>query len=251
MKNNFKYDYGEVIEATFLSRPNRFIREIEINGEKEIAHVKNTGRLEELLVNNRTCFVKKAKNPNRKTRFDLISVKYKDIYVNLDSQITNTCVEGLFKNNLIEGYENIDEIKREVVVGNSRLDLKVIKDGIPTYIEVKQTNLVEDYMAMFPDSKTIRGKRHIEELIELKKKNINSMLIFLIVREDVNKFRPRFERDIEFSKIVYEAIDYGVDVRAYNMIAGPNFLEYNKRIKIMDKNEFFYIFNEYNKKEKI
>lgn len=235
--NTFTYNYGEVIEGIFISRPNRFIAEVMVEGEIIIAHVKNTGRLKELLVSGRKCFIKKATNLNRKTKYDLISIEYENIYVNLDSQIPNDIIAGAFKNGLITDYENVKNVKREVKVGDSRLDMVIEFEDYNLFVEVKQANLVKNKIAMFPDAITSRGKKHLRELERLNDSGNKTMVIFLIARDDVKLFRPHIERDEEFSNTLYEVSEKGVLIRAYNSIVGPNYITFKDRIRIMDKEE--------------
>ena len=66
--------YKNIVKGKFLERPNRFIAHCEVNGKKEVVHVKNTGKCKELLVPGTTVFLEEHNNPNRKTKFSLISV---------------------------------------------------------------------------------------------------------------------------------------------------------------------------------
>ncbi len=98
--------YERIKEGRFISRPNRFIAHIEIEGREEICHVKNTGRCKELLLPGARVFVQESDNPNRKTKFDLIGVYKGDLLVNIDSQIPNKVFrEWVEKSN----YFHIDE----------------------------------------------------------------------------------------------------------------------------------------------
>ena len=93
--------YKTVLPGSFLSRPNRFIAQVKINGEVCVCHVKNTGRCRELLKEGAVIYLQESDNPNRKTRYDLIGVEKGDLLINIDSQAPNQAVaEWLEKGNL-------------------------------------------------------------------------------------------------------------------------------------------------------
>ncbi|MBQ8388897.1 MAG: DNA/RNA nuclease SfsA, partial [Clostridia bacterium] len=159
--------YENVIAAKFLSRPNRFIAHVEIDGRAEVAHVKNTGRCRELLVAGATVYLAVSDNPERKTKYDLIAVEKAregkpPLMINMDSQIPNgvacewarSC--GLFSPEA--------KIRREVTYGRSRFDLYVEDGARRAFIEVKGVTLERDGVALFPDAPTERGVKHVDEL---------------------------------------------------------------------------------------
>ena len=230
-----KYIYdGNFIEGIFLNRPNRFIAEVDVNGKVVICHVKNTGRMTEILTPGKKCYIMEAKNLNRKTKYDLISIEHAGIIVNLDSQIPNKIIADGFLNSEIRGWENPDGILREVAVGKSRLDMKVVKGERQLFVEVKGVDLIKNKNhAMFPDAVTVRGTRHLRELEEIVKLGFDAMVIFLIAREDAIDFRPHYEMDPVFSDTFYEVLKTGVEARAYLTNVGYNFIELGKEIPIL------------------
>lgn len=236
-----KYVYtGEFVEGIFLNRPNRFIAEVKLGDEEVIAHVKNTGRMKEILIPGKKVYLQKALNPNRKTKYDLISIEHGDRFINLDSQIPNKVIADAFLNNEIRGYENIDFLKREVTFQSSRLDMLVEKDNKKTYVEVKGVDLIKhNGHAMFPDAVTDRGIRHLRELRDLVELGHGAMVIFMIARDDAVDFRPHYEMDFKFSETFYEVIEKGVEARAYTTNVGYNYIELKKEVPILSKKEAF------------
>ena len=82
--------YNKILKGCFISRPNRFIARVNINGQEETVHVKNTGRCKELLIPGVTVILEVPENPTRKTKYDLIAVYKEGIgLVNIDSQAPN------------------------------------------------------------------------------------------------------------------------------------------------------------------
>ena len=115
--------YDNILKGKFISRPNRFIAHIEINGKVEICHVKNTGRCKELLIPNATVFVQENNNPKRKTKFSLISVIKEKRIINMDSQVPNKIVHEWISNGNL--FKDITLIKPETKYNNSRFDFYI------------------------------------------------------------------------------------------------------------------------------
>ncbi|MCL2687053.1 MAG: DNA/RNA nuclease SfsA [Methanobrevibacter sp.] len=118
---------NKYIKATFKSRPNRFIAEVEIDGEIAIAHVPNTGRCKELLVEGTTVYLMPSDNPKRKTKFSLHFVENKGALVSIYSGQANKIVYESILNGKIEELNGYNLIEREKTVGNSRIDIYLAK----------------------------------------------------------------------------------------------------------------------------
>lgn len=204
--------YNNIQKAVFLNRPNRFIADIEVDGNKEICHVKNTGRCKELLTDRAEIYVQKTDNPNRKTNYDLIAVRKGDKIINVDSQAPNKAVEewlnegGLFKDILY--------VKREKMYGKSRFDFYAESGNKKCFIEVKGVTLEQDGVVRFPDAPTQRGVKHIYELIECLKNDYSAYVIFVIQMEGVKWFEPNWETHREFGEALKMAKERGVNVMA-------------------------------------
>ena len=94
--------YKNIHKAAFLSRPNRFIAEAQTDGERVIAHVKNTGRCRELLVPGATVYLDQPVGKERKTKYDLVAVEKlcddgRRLLINMDSQAPNEAVDEFLK----------------------------------------------------------------------------------------------------------------------------------------------------------
>ena len=215
----------DYVKGTFIERPNRFIAEVEVDGNVEIVHVPNTGRCKELLVNGAAVWLKPSDNPNRKTKFSLHFVENKGVLVSLYSQQANSIVFDAIKDGKIKELHGYDYFKREKTVGNSRIDIYLAKKeddccGISfledsCFIEVKGVTLIVDDEARFPDAPTERGAKHLKELIKLKKEGNRCVVFFLIQHPAGNSFRPNWENDPEFSKTLNEAYREGVEILVY------------------------------------
>ncbi|MEG6613568.1 DNA/RNA nuclease SfsA [Pseudoclostridium thermosuccinogenes] len=207
---------GDLVEARFVKRLNRFVAVVEIDGEQQFTHVPNTGRLRELLTEGATVMVRKYDNPNRSTKFGLILVKRGEIWVSIDSaNVPNRIAYELLKQKKFDKFTDYNEIRREVTIGGSRLDFGLFSGSYEYYIEVKGVTLVEDRQAYFPDAPTTRGTRHIEDLIHIKQEGNGAGVIFIIQREDVDVMRPNDRTDRDFGDALRKARQAGVDLDAY------------------------------------
>ena len=206
--------YGKITKGKFIRRPNRFKAYVELNGEEELVHVKNTGRCAELLKAGATVYVQKSDKEERKTKWDLIAVEKGQRMINMDSQIPNRVVkEWLEKENL---FENITCIRPEYTYGNSRFDLYVEAGERKIFIEVKGVTLEEDGVVRFPDAPSERAVKHVEELQKAVKDGYEAYVFFVIQMKGVHAFSPHRERHPEFADALKKAKENGVHIWAYD-----------------------------------
>lgn len=228
--------YNKMVEAEFIERPNRFVAYCNIDGNTEKIHVKNTGKCKELLVPGSKVYLEESDNPNRQTRYSLISVIKGNRLINMDSQVTNKMVyEALVDKSLIlpEFDEEITLIKPEKTYGNSRFDVYIEGKTKKAFIEVKGCTLEIDGVVKFPDAKTERGVKHVRELIEAKRDGYLAYIIFVIQMEDVLYFTPNIEMHKEFSDVLKEAEENGVKILAYDSIVYIDNIRLNKSVKVI------------------
>ncbi|MCF0225951.1 MAG: DNA/RNA nuclease SfsA [Methanobrevibacter sp.] len=218
----------DYVKGVFKKRPNRFVAEVEVDGNIEIAHVPNTGRCKELLVEDANVYLAPSDNPNRKTKFTLHFVENKNQLVSLYSQEANKIVYEAIESGKIKELLGYSTHQREKTVDNSRIDIYLANENEECYVEVKGVTLIIDGEARFPDAPTQRGTKHLKELIKLKKDGIRTVVFFLIQHPAGNNFRPNWDNDPEFSKTLNEAYDEGVEILVYkteNTLDGINFVE--------------------------
>ena len=203
--------YGHMVAGRFLARPNRFIAHVQINGQTEICHVKNTGRCKELLSIGAEVWCEKAANSNRKTKYDLITVKKGDRLINMDSQAPNIAAgEWLAAG----GLGPVESIRPETFHGDSRYDFSFVKDGKTCFLEVKGVTLENDGVCAFPDAPTDRGAKHLRGLTQAVKEGFGAYVLFVIQMADVKYLHPNDATDPEFGKALREAAENGVQVMA-------------------------------------
>ena len=214
--------YPNMIPGHFLSRPNRFIAHVEINGNEEVVHVKNTGRCRELLQPGAAVWCQESTNPNRKTKFDLITVRKGDRLINMDSQAPNIAAgEWLRKGGLGE----ITKLKAESFHGDSRFDFSFEKNGKQCFLEVKGVTLENDGICAFPDAPTERGVKHLKGLTRLAQEGFGAYVLFVIQMPDVKYLHPNDKTDPAFGAALREAAANGVQIIAMDCAVTEDTME--------------------------
>jgi sugar fermentation stimulation protein A len=214
--------YAHTLTATFISRPNRFIAHVEIDGKVEIAHVKNTGRCKELLLPGAGVVLQKADNPERRTAYDLIAVWKGERLINIDSQAPNKVfLEYLQSGRYIDG---ITSIKPEAKYGGSRFDFYVEAGERKIFIEVKGVTLEEDGVVMFPDAPTLRGVKHLNELARCINDGYEAHAVFVIQMNDVRYFTPNNKTHPAFGETLIAAEKAGVKIAVLDCAVTENSL---------------------------
>ena len=221
--------YPNMVSGVFLSRPNRFLAHVVIDGQEEVVHVKNTGRCRELLPPGAEVWCQRSDNPNRKTKFDLITVKKGDRLINMDSQAPNTAAGEWLKSG---GLGQIENLRAETFHGDSRYDFSFLKDGKQCFLEVKGVTLEEDGVCAFPDAPTERGAKHLKGLTEAAKAGFGAYVLFVIQMPDVKYLRPHDERDPAFGTALREAAENGVVVMAMDCAVAVDSMELRRRVPV-------------------
>jgi len=211
----------EVVECTFLERLNRFVGLIEVNEEIKRALITNTGRLEEFMIRGRKAFC--MPKTGGKTDFVLVAFKEKGGKgAIIDTRIQAKAFERAVETGLVPWLKGCRIKRREVRVGSSRLDYLFECPMGEIYAEMKSAVLREGIYAMYPDCPSIRGRKHIKELISLKEQGENAMIFFIGALPGVKKFRPYEKGDPEIVKLLKEAKERGVEIRALSISLLPD-----------------------------
>jgi len=206
--------YQNTLLGTFIERPNRFIAYVDVNGNKERCHVKNTGRCKELLIPGARVVLSVSDKPDRATAYDLVGVYKEGMLVNIDSQAPNKVIAESI--HLISGFENAEEIHPEHTYGDSRIDFFAKNGDTKKLMEVKGVTLEKNGLALFPDAPTERGLKHVKELEASLKEGYEAYIMFLIQMRGPTAFSPNYEMHEEFALEVEKAHASGVKVLAYD-----------------------------------
>ncbi|MBP3479227.1 MAG: DNA/RNA nuclease SfsA [Oscillospiraceae bacterium] len=221
--------YENMVPGVFFARPNRFVAHIEIDGKMEVCHVKNTGRCKELLPAGAKVWCQKSTNPNRKTKYDLITVQKGDRLINMDSQAPNAAAAEWLRSG---GLGEIGELKAESVHGESRFDFSFIKDGRRCFLEVKGVTLENDGVCAFPDAPTERGAKHLRGLTAAVREGFVAYVLFVIQMADVKYLHPNDDTDPAFGAALREAAENGVTILAMDCAVTENTMEIRKNVLV-------------------
>ena len=222
--------YENVVEGTFIERPNRFVAYVDIDGEKKKCHVKNTGRCRELLIEGSRVILQRSDSPARSTELDLISVYKGDVLINIDSQAPNKVVAESIRE--MSCFKDIITLKKEFTYGDSRIDIYAESEIKKMLIEVKGVTLEIDGVGLFPDAPTERGLKHIKELEHSLSYGYDPHIIFLIQMEGVEYFTPNYSMHREFAMELEKANKLGVNVIAWDCVVKKDSITLGKEIEV-------------------
>jgi len=222
--------YANMTPGLFLARPNRFIAHVEIHGQAEVVHVKNTGRCRELLPAGAQVWCQKSDNPSRKTKYDLITVRKGSRLINMDSQAPNLAAKEWLASG---GLGKIENLRAETRHGDSRFDFSFTKDGRTCFLEVKGVTLEADGICAFPDAPTERGAKHLRGLAEAAKDGCGAYVLFVIQMSGVKYLHPNDTTDPEFGKALREAAANGVEVLAVDCAVTVDTMEIRQFVPVI------------------
>nr|MBR4280818.1 DNA/RNA nuclease SfsA [Clostridia bacterium] len=204
--------YHDLTQCSFLCRVNRFIAKCILDGQEVTVHVKNTGRLRELLTPGARCWLEKSANPARRTVYDLVAVEKDGRIVNIDSQAPNLIAKEWVQNG---GWGDVTNVRSEVKWGDSRFDLSCMHGNTQCLIEVKGVTLFNCAgVAIFPDAPTSRGAKHLHGLVSAAENGMETGVIFVIMKEDAAALIPNEQTDPAFAAALREAAAAGVRIVA-------------------------------------
>lgn len=229
--------YNNIISARFISRPNRFVAYVNLNGTETAVHVKNTGRCRELLLPDSMVYLEDFTHQprNRKLMYDLIAVEKGDLLINMDSQAPNKVVREALENGKIQlpDMKKLTLIRPETVFGDSRFDFYIEdENGQKGFIEVKGVTLENDSIAAFPDAPTERGVKHINELIKAKNSGYNAYILFVVQMSGMKYLIPNDATHKAFGDALRLAHSRGVHVLAYECAVTPDSLDITGKINV-------------------
>ncbi|MBQ7850842.1 MAG: DNA/RNA nuclease SfsA [Clostridia bacterium] len=224
--------YHHLTRCRFLYRVNRFVATCELHGEQITVHVKNTGRLGELLLPDAAVWLEHSDTPGRKTAYDLVAVENRSYVVNIDSQAPNRLVHEWIG---AGGWgEGIEALRGEVTHGYSRYDFGYSRNRTPGLIEVKGVTLFDDEgTAYFPDAPTERGVRHLRGLIAAARSGMETGVCFVLQREDVLRLKPNDKTHPAFGQALREASDAGVRIVAAVCRVTPDSAEITHTVPVI------------------
>lgn len=223
--------YEKIKTGKLIERENRFIALVEVDGEVERVHVPNTGRCKEIFVPGATVILNEPTGTKRKTRYSLVSAYKGDLLINIDSQAPNKIVKEALENKKI--FKDITLIHPECTYGNSRFDFYFERGEERAFMEIKGVTLEQNSLCMFPDAPTLRGVKHIEELIKAKGEGYGAHILFLVQMEGMKAFVPNVEMHKDFGDALKDAMDVGVNALVYDTVVREGEVIFGKKVELM------------------
>lgn len=210
-------DLGDdLVEGIFLERVNRFLARVEVDGREVGVHVANSGRMKELFVPGWRVLVRPVSRDHRKTKFDLVLVDMGNALVSADARMPNPLLAEGVANGHLQQFAGYTDMRREVIFGDSRLDLMLEGPSDRCYIEAKSVTLVMNGVGLFPDAPTIRGAKHLRTLETVLEAGHRAAVVFVVQRPDASAFATSDPSDPDLADALRSAVAAGVEAYAYN-----------------------------------
>ena len=217
-------EFDPLIEGVLIKRYKRFLADVQLEtGQIVTVHCANTGPMKGLLNQGSKVRISLSSSPKRKLPYTWEQIRVLDknnqeVWVGINTLFANKLIKKVIENNLLrEKIGEIEEIKSEVPYGKdkkSRIDFLLTPkssnpDNRNIYVEVKNTTWIKENVALFPDTETKRGQKHLVELKELIPES-KSVLIPCITRKDADFFAPGDEADPLYGKLFRESLSAGM-----------------------------------------
>jgi len=217
---DYLYRYPNLYSGILLKRYKRFFADIQLDsGDVVTAHCPNTGPMTGVSTPGSAVLLSHSDNPLRKLAYTWELIQVHDnapTWVGVNTLLPNRVVKLALAKRLFPELGDYDQIKNEVVYGQnlkSRVDFFLTgnQSQPPIYLEVKNTTWSLGNLALFPDTETTRGQKHLRELMALMPQN-RAVMLYFINRGDCPEFAPGDHTDPVYGKLLREAMDLGLEV---------------------------------------
>lgn len=218
--------------GTLIKRYKRFLADVTLDdGSVITVHCPNTGRMTTCAEPGWRVALSDSDNPKRKYRYTWELVNNGDGWICVNTQRANQIASEAVKNSVIPELAGYEEVLREQRFGNSRFDLLLKTGDKLCYVEVKNvTLLMSDGSYAFPDAVTERGRKHLNELIDVIRAGHRAAMLYVVPRTDGHSFRPAHEIDPEYAAAFNQAIDAGVEIYVWQAEVSPEILRLSKPV---------------------
>ncbi len=227
--NNTIHIYEDLTPGTLIRRYKRFLVDVMIqSGETVTAFCPNSGSMRSCSDPGSPVMLSHHDKPERKTKYTLEMVRPDEVWVGVNTLLTNDLAARIIEDGLLDdpSWKHLEIERREVVYGDSRLDFLLTHGDRPVYMEVKSVTLRRGDTAQFPDSVTVRGKKHMNALARLAGQGIGAAVLFLVQRSDCASFSPTDDIDPAYTISLIEALGSGVQSAACMLDVNPERIEF-------------------------
>ena len=231
-KKVFKYTFPEpLIKGKLIKRYKRFLADVELsNGDIVVAHCTNSGSMKSCIEPGADVYLSTSNNPNRKTKYTWELINIDSGWVGINTLLPNQLVYEALEQNYIPEIKGYINFFREVTFEDSRFDIYAENYTEKCFIEIKNVTYKVGKYALFPDSVSSRGTKHLYSLIRAKKQGFRAIIFYLIQRTDIEIFSVARPIDPVYATALERAIDNGVEVIAYQTITNPPYIQIHKRV---------------------
>ncbi|MBD2310644.1 DNA/RNA nuclease SfsA [Desertifilum sp. FACHB-1129] len=224
------YEYPQLHPGILVKRYKRFFADIELaTGEVVTAHCPNTGPMTGICQIGNPVYVSYNNDPKRKLRYTWEMIQVTDnepTWVGVNTALPNRLIKIALQKQLFPELGDYQDIRPEVAYGSSRVDFLLTGEKTrPIYLEVKNTTWVKGRLALFPDTVTTRGQKHLRELAALLPE-ARAVMLYLINRADCTEFAPGTSADPVYGKLFNEAIALGLEVLPCRFAVSPQGIRY-------------------------
>ena len=224
-----------LIQGTLIKRYKRFLADIQLaDGSIVIAHCPNTGAMTGCAEPGWKVWLSPSNNPKRKLLFTWEVVLTDQLnWIGINTQKANILVkEAIQETNIAElaGYKTL---QGEVRFGeeNSRIDFLLTDPEKPDcYVEVKSVTLLDNNAGYFPDSKTVRGQKHLRELNLIAKQGKRAVLFFCVQHSGIQSVQVAKHIDPDYAKELKQAMLSGVQILCYGCKISPEKIYINQSL---------------------
>ncbi len=217
--------------GTLIKRYKRFLADVRLDdGTEVVSHCTNSGSMKSCLEDGAEVYLTPVNDPKRKTKFTWEMIKINGDWVGINTGNPNKLAFEAISEGTIPELAGYTNVKREVTFGDSRFDVFAENEDGQCFVEVKNVSLKEGKYALFPDSVTTRGQKHLRTLMEVKAKGIRAVMLYIIQRSDVDIFAPAAEIDPKYAELLKEAVNAGVEVIPMQAKVTPNGIELVKKL---------------------
>lgn len=221
----------KLIHGTLIKRYKRFLADVTLDdGSEVVAHCTNSGSMKSCLEEGAEVYLTPVNDPKRKTKFTWEMIKINGDWIGINTGNPNKLAFEAISAGTIPELAGYSTVKREVTFGDSRFDIFAENDNEKCFIEVKNVTLKEGKYALFPDSVTTRGQKHLITLMDVKAAGMRAVMLYIIQRSDVEIFAPAVDIDPDYAKALKVAVDAGVEVIAMQAKVTPEKIELIKKM---------------------
>lgn len=224
-------------KGTLIRRYKRFLADITLeNGQLTTIHCPNTGSMKNCAVAESPCWFSDSKNPKRKYPCSWeVATTSSGHLAGVNTSRSNALVIEAVNAGVIKELSGYDSLSTEVPYGEerSRIDILLEKENARCYVEVKNVTLgYDDGLGQFPDAVSVRGTKHLRELIAMTQQGYRAVLVFCVQHTGIERVEPADEIDPEYGRTLREAIAAGVEVIAYRAVISPNEITLTDKIPV-------------------